>query len=93
MFGDGATATSGAGESAEHTYRTAGTYTVRATVTRLHGPMTEPRPRSPSPIRRPRSWSATTIRPVWSRSPSRSAASPACRPSSGISATAARRSA
>ena len=41
MFGDGATATSGAGESAEHTYRTAGTYTVRATVTRLHGPMTE----------------------------------------------------
>lgn len=41
MFGDGATATSGAGESAEHSYRTAGTYTVRATVTRLHGPMTE----------------------------------------------------
>ena len=41
MFGDGATATSGADESAEHTYRTAGTYTVRATVTRLHGPMTE----------------------------------------------------
>lgn len=34
MFGDGATATSGADESAEHTYRTAGTYTVRATVTR-----------------------------------------------------------
>ena len=41
MFGDGATATSGAGESAEHSYRTAGTYTVRATVTRLHGPMAE----------------------------------------------------
>lgn len=41
MFGDGATATSGAGESAGHTYRAAGSYTVRATVTRLQGPMTE----------------------------------------------------
>ena len=41
MFGDGSTATSAADKSAEHSYRTAGTYTVRATVTRLHGPMTE----------------------------------------------------
>lgn len=41
MFGDGTTATSGAGEPAEHTYRTAGTYTVRATVTPQQGSMTE----------------------------------------------------
>lgn len=41
MFGDGTTATSGAGEPAEHIYRTAGTYTVRATVTPQQGSMTE----------------------------------------------------
>lgn len=93
MFGDGATATSGADESAEHTYRTAGTYTVRATVTRLHGPMTE--------LSATVAVADTEAAIVVSNDhPARMeqvafalSRIPACRASSGISATAARRSA
>ncbi|WP_304582299.1 glycerophosphodiester phosphodiesterase family protein [uncultured Alistipes sp.] len=41
IFGDGATAASAAGETVAHTYRAAGTYTVKAAVTLVQGPMTE----------------------------------------------------